>query len=228
MLLIYASILPSAAMGMFYTDAAYFLTAVQGLPEVVMGTVIAVLGISAVVASLPLGIVADRYGKKQMIIVGNLIGSIIIAVFALTTDFMVLLIAAIMGGISEGAYAASSSALMSEKAGDRMRTAAFSLLGFVSGIAFGAGSFAIPMVRIFELMGFDNRMGHILLYILLAMLSLASTALLLKINEPKSAHLILRKPKGLFPKEVKGRADQICGFGRHCRLWRRFGGSAHD
>ena len=50
MFLIYANILPSVAIGMFYTDAAYFLTAVQGLPDVVMGTTIAAMGISACVA----------------------------------------------------------------------------------------------------------------------------------------------------------------------------------
>ena len=37
--LIYSSVLPSVAYGMFYTDIAYFLTTVQGLSFALMGVI---------------------------------------------------------------------------------------------------------------------------------------------------------------------------------------------
>jgi MFS family permease len=113
--LIIQSILPSLAYGMFYTDLAYFLTAVQGLPDYVMGIIITIMGVSTFISSILLGIAADKYGRKKLYVLGNIIASSIIALFALTTDPVILLAAAAIEGIAEGAFAASSNALIAEK-----------------------------------------------------------------------------------------------------------------
>jgi MFS family permease len=193
MILIYASILPALSYGMFYTDIAYFLTAVQGLSDVFMGTVYAVMGIATVGFSIPLGIAADRYGRRKVLIIGNVVASAMIAIFALTTNPAILLLGAVLEGISEAAYSSSSSAIMAEKAGDEKRTAVFSLSGFAGGIAFGLGSFAIPLIVVFETFGFSNKESHVMLYLIFAALSLASTLLMLKVSESK----ILRKERGI-------------------------------
>ena len=80
--LIYAAILPFVAYGMFYTDLSFFLTSVQGLSFTTMGLIVTVMGLTAFGASIPLGIVADKYGRKRLHIVGNIMASAIIAVFA--------------------------------------------------------------------------------------------------------------------------------------------------
>ena len=148
--LVYASIMPAVAYGMLFTDLAYFLTAVQGVPADFMGLVITLMGISTFFASILLGIAADIYGRKGMLIGGNVLASVIIMTFALTTDTLFLIIAAILWGISEAAVLASSSALLADKARNENRTSVFSLYGFAQGIAFGVGSFVIPAVLIFE------------------------------------------------------------------------------
>ncbi len=183
--LIYSAVLPFVAYGMFYTDLSFFLTSVQGLSIPLMGLIVTVMGVSAFVASIPLGIVADKYGRKRLHIVGNIMASAIIAVFALTTNIAVLLAAAVAEGIAEAAFAASANALLAEKAKEERRTEAYSLFGFVQSIAFGVGSLMIPTVIIFELVGFSNREGHVFLYVILAILSLSSTLLMLRINEPQ-------------------------------------------
>jgi MFS family permease len=93
--LIYSSVLPSVAYGMFYTDLAYFLTTVQGLSFNLMGLIVTVMGVSTFVACFPMGIVADKFGRRRVLILGNIIASVIIAVFALTTNPAFLIIAAI-------------------------------------------------------------------------------------------------------------------------------------
>jgi MFS family permease len=218
MILIYAGILPALAYGMFYTDIAYFLTVVQGLPDIFMGSVIMVMGITTVVASIPLGIAADRYGRRNVLIIGNVIASVMIAVFALTTNPTVLILGAVLEGVTEAAYLAASSAIMADKAGDERRTAVFSLSGFTSGIAFGIGSFAIPLVVVFEGFGFSNREGHVILYLILAALSLASTLLILKVSESKVLHkeggikgVLPRKSMNILIKYVI--AGSIVAFG---------------
>ena len=183
--LIYAAILPFVAYGMFYTDLSFFLTSVQGLSIPLMGLIVTVMGVSTFVASIPLGIVADKYGRKRLHIVGNIMASAIIAVFALTTNIGVLLVAAVGEGIAEAAFAASANALLAEKAKEERRTDAYSLFGFVQSVAFGVGSLMIPLVMVFETVGFNNREGHVLLYVILAILSLSSTLFMLRINEPR-------------------------------------------
>ncbi|MEM4203643.1 MAG: MFS transporter [Candidatus Methanomethylicaceae archaeon] len=201
--LIYAGILPAIAYGMFSTDIAYFLTHVQGLSDVFMGTLIMIMGLSAVVFSIPLGMISDRYGRKKMLIIGNIIASAVIAVFALTDNPSILIITALLSGISEASFATSSSAIMAEKAGDLKRTAVFSLNGVINGVAFGLGGFAIPLTFAFNYFGFNDKDSHILLYIILASLSMASTLIMLRITESRT----LKKSKNLmsfFPQKSKG------------------------
>jgi MFS family permease len=183
--LIYSAALPFVAYGMFYTDLSYFLTSVQGLSLPLMGLIVTVMGVSTFVASIPLGVLADKYGRRRMHIVGNVLASAIIAVFALTTNVAVLLVAAVVEGIGEAAFAASANALLAEKAQEKRRTSAYSLFGFVQCMAFGVGSLMIPLVMVFMGFGFTNREGHVLLFVFLAILSLSSTLFMFKISEPR-------------------------------------------
>ena len=200
--LIYSGILPAVAYGMFSTDIAYFLTHIQGLSDVFMGTLIMIMGLSAVAFSIPLGMISDRYGRKKMLIVGNIIASAVIAVFALSDVPSILVIVAFLSGISEASFATSSSAMLAEKAGDHKRTAVFSLNGIINGIAFGLGGFAIPLTFTFNYFGFNDKDSHILLYVLLASLSMLSTLIMLKITE---SHSLKREKniRGLFPHKSK-------------------------
>ncbi len=130
--LIYQSILPAVAFGMFYTDVAYFLTTVQGLTYDFMGAVVTTMGISTFVAAVPLGLLADRYGRRKMLVVGNVIAAAIIAAFAFTTNPLALLTAAVFEGISEAAFSASSGALLAENAEDAKKKQRFLTVRFCS------------------------------------------------------------------------------------------------
>jgi len=206
--LIYSLILPSVAYGMLYTDISYFLTTVQGLPDVTMGIIVTLMGVSTFSASIPLGMAADRYGKKKVLVAGNIVASVTLVIFALTTNPAVLFAAAILEGVSEGAAAAAISALLAEKCDATKRNSVFSLFGFAQSMAFGAGSFAIPAVVVFQVLGFGDRESHTLLYIALAMLSLASTFLMLRISESRIPNGVKKTKsklniKRLFPKKSR-------------------------
>lgn len=183
--LIYASIMPSVAYGLIFTDISYFLTIVQGVTAEFTGLIISLMGISTFVASIFLGIAADVYGRKKLLLMGNILASVILVVFVLTTNPILLITVAILEGISEAAVLTSSSALLADKAEDNNRTSAFSLYGFVQSIAFGLGSFAIPSIIIFEFVGFSNKESHILLYSSIAILSGVFTLIMLRVSESK-------------------------------------------
>lgn len=186
-LLVYQSILPSVAYGLFFTDISYFLTTVQGLSYGFMGLVITLMGIATFAASIPLGLAADKYGRKKTLIIGNLVSGITLVVFAFTTSPLILIVAAILEGVSEAAFSASSGAWLAEKCDCTKRNNVFSFSGFAQSLSFGIGSLAIPGIAIFELMGFSNSLSHSFLYAIFAILCLLSTLMLIKIPESYKA-----------------------------------------
>jgi MFS family permease len=216
--LIYSSVLPSVAYGMFYTDIAYFLTTVQGLSFNLMGLIVTMMGVSTFAASIPMGIAADKYGRKRILILSNVIASLIIAVFALTTNPALLIAAAIFEGVSEAASSASVSALLAEKADDQKRNSVFSMFGFANSTAFGVGAIAILATS--SMAGLSSKESHILLYVVLAALSLSSTLIILKVTESKPSkakatlnELLPRKSKNVLAKYVVTGAIIAVGAG---------------
>ncbi|MFB3889935.1 MAG: MFS transporter [Candidatus Bathyarchaeia archaeon] len=216
--LIWSSLFPNIAHGMFYTDLPYFLVNVQGLSPVLMGIIVGAMGIATVAASIPLGIAADKYGRKRLLIVGNGMASVTIAVFVLTLDFTILLAAAIFKGISEAAFAASTNALLAEKIESKRRTGAFSLLGFVQSTAFGVGGVLIYSVSPLEGLGLNSLQSHAVLYLFLAVLSLSSIILMLRLTESTCLkrdaslrNLLPTKSKGILGKYLL--AGGLVAFG---------------
>jgi len=191
-LLVYQSILPSVAYGLFFTDISYFLTTVQGLSYSFMGLIITVMGIATFVASIPLGLAADKYGRKKALIIGNIVSGVTLVVFAFTTNIAILIVAAVLEGISEAAFSASSGAWLAEKTDNAKRNSVFSFYGFAQSLAFGIGSLAIPGIAIFELMGFSNSLSHSFLYATFAVLCLLSILILIKIPESYKTNNIVK------------------------------------
>jgi len=203
--LIYAGILPNLAYGMFYTDFAYLLTQVSGISAGFMGALITIMGVSMVASSVPFGILADRFSRRSILILGNVIASLTIAVFALTNNQTILVTAALFEGVSEAAFSASATALLADKATNEKRNSVFSFSGFTQSIAFGLGGFIIPVVAVFELFGYSVQESHSILYVIIAALSLASTILILKVSDSRKprerSKVTLRS---IYPKESGG------------------------
>jgi len=195
-LLIYLSFFPSLALSLLYTDLSYFLPRVQGLSPVFTGLVLTVMGMANVAMSIPLGILADRYGRRRFLIIGNLLASLTLMMFALTTNEFLLIIAAIVEGTTEAAFATSGTALLTQLAGDANRTPAFSLSSFLQNVAYGLGGFALPLVLVLESFGLTDASSHVALYIVVAGMGAAVTPLLLRI--PESAKAEKAKSIGQF------------------------------
>lgn len=196
-LLIYLSFIPNVAIGFIYTDLSYFLPRIQGLSPTLSGVIMTAMGLTLVAESIPLGIAADRYGRRRMLILGNVCASMSLVGFALTSNFVLLLLVAVLEGTGEAAYAVSMSALLADKAGDQKRTPAFSLRAFLGWIAWGLGGFVIASVTSFRGSGLDAREAHILLYVVIGIVNLAITPLLFSIKEATT----FRRTKAILPRK---------------------------
>lgn len=182
-LLIYLSFIPNVAIGFIYTDLSYFLPNVQGLSPTLTGVVGSVMGMTLVALSIPFGVLADRRGRRKMLVLGNVCASLSLIGFALTNSFAALLLVAFLEGSGEAAYAVSVGALLADKAGDERRTSAFSLLAFVGWIAGAMGGFIISSLFALQGLGLSSEEAHVVLYIVVGLLNLSITPLMFKIAE---------------------------------------------
>ncbi len=199
-LLVYLSFIPNIAIGFIYTDLSFFLPKVQGVAPILTGIITSVMGLTLVLESFPLAILADRYGRRKMLVLGNLCASLSLIGFALTANFGLLIIIGILEGTGEAAYAVSVGALLAEKAGDEKRTAAFSLLAFLGWVAGAVGGFIISSVYGFQSIGLDSKQAHVVLYIIVGLLSLSVTPLIYKVQEGKTTP----SRDGILPRKSGG------------------------
>ncbi len=195
--LVYLSIVPSFAIGFIYTDLSYFLPNIQGLSPTLAGVTITVMGATLVAESIPLGMVADRYGRKKMLVIGNLCASLSLIGFALAKSFGLILLVAVIEGTGEASFAVSVSALIADRAGDEKRTATFALLTFLGWIAGALGGFVISSLFLLEGLGLAVAQAHVLLYIVVGLLNLSVTPLMLRVKESRTGSV----RKGILPKK---------------------------
>jgi MFS family permease len=172
-------ILPSAVV------YGYLLVLISAyLPEIGLtpgdvGLIIGATGATFVISAIPLGMLSDRKGRKPVFFFGLLVLPPSLLVFALTTEVMYLVAAAIVAGVAEGAYLTTWNAIIADQTTTENRDAAFSLSFILGNFAFGLG-FAIPILfpSIQGVTGLDSRTIHNGALILLVLLALASPAAL--------------------------------------------------
>lgn len=144
------------------------------------------------------GFAADRWGRKPMLVVLGLTSTGGAIVFALTTQYMALVVAAAVGAIGLGGGAASGGgfgpyypaeqALVAEHAGDAKRTTVFAGLSLVGVLAASVGAALASVPRLTVLAGWGTRLdGYHFLFWLTALVGLATAAVVLPVRETSLA-----------------------------------------
>ena len=110
-----------------------------------VGLLIGVNGLVFVVTAIPIGLLADKHGRKTIFMLGMIGIPPSILVYAFTTDLMLLLIATAIAGLCEGGFASTWNALIADQTTTKNRNQAFSLSFIVGNAAFGIGM-ALPFV----------------------------------------------------------------------------------
>lgn len=142
--LIYLTSFSSVAYGYLIIAITAYLPE-TGMSSGDVGLLIGVNGLVFVVSAIPIGLLADRKGRKNIFLLGLLGIPPSIMVYAFTDDLSLLLIAAAVAGVCEGAFASSWNALIADMTTVANRTQAFSISFIVGAASFGIG-FALPFL----------------------------------------------------------------------------------
>jgi MFS family permease len=118
-----------------------------GFNDAKVGLILSLTLIGDAVISLPITIIADRFGRRRMLIVGAALMVFAGVIFAITSDFTVLIIAAIIGTISPsgnevGPFLAVEQAALPQTISDPYRTQIFAWYSLLGSVMTGIGSFA--------------------------------------------------------------------------------------
>lgn len=142
--LIYLTIPVALSYGYLLTVIAAYLPEI-GMTSGQVGAILGATGISVVIVAVPLGIMSDRIGRKRVLMVGLLLIIPMTLVYGLTTDFTALFIAALVGGVGEGAFMASWNALIADMTTTENREEAF-VMSFILNGTFTAIGAALPVL----------------------------------------------------------------------------------
>lgn len=142
--LIYLTAFSSMAYGYIIIAITAYLPE-MGMSSGDVGLLIGVNGLVFVVSAIPIGMLADRRGKKTIFLLGMIGIPPSILIFAFTSELGLLLVATSIAAVCEGAFASTWNALIADQTTTQNRNQAFSLSFIVGNASFGIG-FAVPFL----------------------------------------------------------------------------------
>jgi len=182
------------------------------------GLLIATQGIAVVLTSIPLGIVSDVYGRKHLLILGNLAGAAALLVFAITTNFLYLISASVVLGFAEGASVTTWNALLADLTDNSNRNRVFSLSFIMINVTTGIGLVlpgAFPALQ--SLTGLTNYAIHRQTLLILGLASFISPLMFyILLRNHRETHNPERRWSGLANKGTLAKLGFVAstiGFG---------------
>lgn len=143
-LLLAANIARMFSFGFLSIILAIYLTHV-GYNELYTGIIITATLVSGSFFTLFASIYGDRIGRRKTLMIFAGLMSISGAIFALTTDYYLLLLAALIGfinptGVNFGAFVSVEQAIIPQTSSDKKRNYAFALFSTIGTLAMAAGT----------------------------------------------------------------------------------------
>jgi MFS family permease len=130
----------SAGLGFYQVAIAVFLP-LEGISVTNLGILLTTLGLTTVAFSIPIAVLSDRHGRKEIMLVGAVLGAVVIAIPGLSSNFPILETSAIVGGLAQAMYVGTWSAYLADTTTFDVRPETFSLSFMTFAITGGVGSF---------------------------------------------------------------------------------------
>jgi len=136
--LLTATALESLPFGVLAVAVPLYLK-LLGHGEVLIGSFLSVLGGTAVLLILPFGILADRVGRKPMVMLGGALAGTTFLLLPLASNVPLLFLAGILGGLAEALVFSTLQALLADATTTDNRTPVFGISFFLGAAMTGIG-----------------------------------------------------------------------------------------
>jgi len=144
-LLILARAISLFPVGFVSVIETVYLTRI-GYEPTAIGLLLTLSGLAGSMVALPFGILADRYGRRRLVLLGIAATSGGLVAFVVTTEYLWLVVGGALHGVGYGMFFPAWGALMAEKTSEGKRNIAFSVSSFVQTLVLTGSSFlgALP------------------------------------------------------------------------------------
>lgn len=183
-LLVLAGGVNSIPFGVNVVALPIYLTDHLGYDPVVSGTVFTIQGVVAVLLTIPLGIVADRFGRKRMVILGGIVAAASFLLLPFAASISVLYVSAALAGLAGALAFAPLQALLAETSTDENRTVVFGVSFFVQSAATALASLAASVPELLLGAGWAVVPAYTTLFLGAAAALLAGPVVLSRITVP--------------------------------------------
>ena len=129
----------AVGLGFYQVAVAVFLP-LEGISVSDLGILLTTLGLTTVAFSIPFAILSDRYGRKDVMLVGSILSAIVIVIPGLSSNFLILETSAVAGGVGQAMYLGTWNAYLADATMLDVRPETFSLSFMTFAIAGGMGN----------------------------------------------------------------------------------------
>lgn len=195
-----------------------------------LGTLFTASAITSALLAAAVGVLSDRFGRKTFLILISLMMAAGGLVFALSGNFVVLVLAGALGTIGRGGGAGSGGAfgpyypaeqpLIAEHASDAKRTTVFGALSFVGVIGGAIGSLlALAPAGLHNATGLSILDGYRVLFLCTVPIGIAMVLVVLPVHEgssrpPRAAHVDGKTPSGSASQAASTSRRRVLGLSR--------------
>ena len=185
--LLVTRVLRTFAYGYLATSLGLYLDRL-GLGPTEIGVVFTAAIAGSALMTVFWSIMADRYGRRRTVATMALLMALGGIVFALTSSFIVLILAAFTGTISAtssevGVFQTVEQAVLPQTAPDEKRTWLFSIYNTIANIAGAFGSLFAASVGFFASLGLQGADAYRPLFVLYALVGLANLVIFLTLSD---------------------------------------------
>jgi predicted MFS family arabinose efflux permease len=144
--LLVAYLVDTLGTGLFLAGSMVFFTRSVGLSVVQVGTGLSLAGLIGMLASVPLGILADRVGVRRVLVAVHLCRAAGFGLYVLCTDFSEFLVVACLIGVADRTSSSLNQALVSMAVSTEDRVRTMGLLRVVGNVSFTVGGLLTALV----------------------------------------------------------------------------------
>ncbi|MEU9474360.1 MFS transporter [Streptomyces sp. NPDC048191] len=130
----------SVGTGFYLAGSTIFFIRVVGLSEAQVGAGLAVTGLTAFLATVPLGVLTDRWGARRMLMVYQLWRAVWFAVLAFVHGPVAFVVVSALLGLVERVVSPASQAVVSVAVPGQDRTRAMATMRSVRNVGFSLGA----------------------------------------------------------------------------------------